>query len=654
MLLKKLHLHNFRQYKGDQEIEFSVDKERNVTIILGQNTSGKTTFVQAFRWVLYDDSNFTGKGKTSVMNEDVRRNMRANETEEAYVTLFLEHHDRDYEITRSLTYKAKISGDGRPDKNSILSVFYNKDGQRRPIDTSPYDAINGILPSDLSEYFFFDGEKIATSRKKQNVEASINSIMGLTPLKNLISHLNPDGRNSVISELKTRRVDDDGGKLSSLKFEYSSQQNKLKELKEKKESYENHIRILEDSVKDCYVEFAKVELIADDASKLKEKEKKIETVEMRMKEAGKTAMGSFGSTLYDLYLSLLSQKILDQLEEEDYSDKGIPEMTAVSIQYLLDRGVCICGSDLKTNPECKEKLIDLLNYLPPESIGSQIKQLSSSLHVFANINNPAFPAYYSAYIESAKSYDELDYEIKDLIRRIGDSRDADEIKKRYETTKEQLEREKRLHETVIGDIGAVEKKIEELDDQMNKISSEVNKNKDVDLQIEYAVEIYQRARNEYNQRSSYVLQTAKSTLVEVFNGMYHGSRTIELKDNYDVVLSVNGSELDTSKGLETVANFAFISTLLKIAKDNISSNPDIISSEPYPLVMDAVFSNTDEIHIANICNELPKLAEQAILAIMEKDWKHAESNLISKTGKMYRLNKISESYTQIEEVSLDV
>ena len=42
------------------------------------------------------------------------------------------------------------------------------------------------------------------------------------------------------------------------------------------------------------------------------------------------------------------------------------------------------------------------------------------------------------------------------------------------------------------------------------------------------------------------------------------------------------------------------------------------------------------------------------MAIMEKDWKHAESNLISKTGKMYRLNKISESYTQIEEVSLDV
>lgn len=45
MLIKKLTLHNFRQYVGTQEIEFSVDKERNVTVLIGVNTSGKTTLL---------------------------------------------------------------------------------------------------------------------------------------------------------------------------------------------------------------------------------------------------------------------------------------------------------------------------------------------------------------------------------------------------------------------------------------------------------------------------------------------------------------------------------------------------------------------------------------------------------------------------------
>ncbi len=65
MLLKELNLSDFRQYIGEQKIVFSTDQEKNITLLLGKNTSGKTTFVQAFRWILYDDSNFTGTKKTT-------------------------------------------------------------------------------------------------------------------------------------------------------------------------------------------------------------------------------------------------------------------------------------------------------------------------------------------------------------------------------------------------------------------------------------------------------------------------------------------------------------------------------------------------------------------------------------------------------------
>ena len=41
------------RYKGKNELVFSCDNDKNVTIILGDNTFGKTTIAQAFRWGLY-------------------------------------------------------------------------------------------------------------------------------------------------------------------------------------------------------------------------------------------------------------------------------------------------------------------------------------------------------------------------------------------------------------------------------------------------------------------------------------------------------------------------------------------------------------------------------------------------------------------------
>lgn len=47
MLIKTLRMENFRQFKGTTSVSFSVDPKQNVTVILGDNTFGKTTLLQA-------------------------------------------------------------------------------------------------------------------------------------------------------------------------------------------------------------------------------------------------------------------------------------------------------------------------------------------------------------------------------------------------------------------------------------------------------------------------------------------------------------------------------------------------------------------------------------------------------------------------------
>lgn len=50
MLLQSIELQNFRQFINEK-IDFSTDPERNVTLIIGENGTGKTTFAQAFSGV---------------------------------------------------------------------------------------------------------------------------------------------------------------------------------------------------------------------------------------------------------------------------------------------------------------------------------------------------------------------------------------------------------------------------------------------------------------------------------------------------------------------------------------------------------------------------------------------------------------------------
>ena len=78
MLIRKLILHNFRQYIGTQEIEFSTDREKNVTVLIGANTSGKTTLVRAFEWILYNKNDFDDK---NLLNKNVEDSMQMGDTQ---------------------------------------------------------------------------------------------------------------------------------------------------------------------------------------------------------------------------------------------------------------------------------------------------------------------------------------------------------------------------------------------------------------------------------------------------------------------------------------------------------------------------------------------------------------------------------------------
>lgn len=646
MLLKQLELKNFRQYKGVQTVEFSTDPEKNVTLFLGKNTSGKTTLIQAFRWVFYDDCNFTGKKSEpkNVLNSEVKMQMRKGDVEEAKVTLIFIHQDITYEIYRKYEYVSKISGDASLGNQTAMMYYYDSNGERLPVKGSD-SKIKEILPASLSEYFFFDGEKIATSRNPTNVKNSINTIMGLVPLEHMIAHLSGGRVNNVENSLRNLIKSDSGA--SAIIRDIKNTETKYKEALENRDEASKRYRDLDELVASKTMEIGAIQNLAADAEKLKKLDYRVKESQERIKTAENDVIKAFLPAMTESMSNLISADILEKMQSLNYEDKGIPEMTAISVRFILDRGKCICGADLHSNEKCRKELEDLLSYLPPESIGTQIRHLNSTLREMENreSNQKTYDAFRSVYINQIDTSESLEEEFIILSDRIGKNKDADVLKAEYDRLKENRDKFNKDEIRYETESQNLKKQLTELKRRLEAAARSDDYNESIFEKLNYVQALSKRAEEIYEQNSDEIFDVIRKTLTEVFNSMYHGQRTIELSDDYKVTLSVSGERLDNSKGLDTVQNFAFIATLLKVAKDRAKLE---LSSEAYPLAMDAVFSNTDEGHIENICRELPKMAEQAVLAIMDKDWSVASHSLEDHVGKKYRIVKESETYSHIE------
>lgn len=93
MLLKSIKLENFRQF-CNESIDFAQGEGgKNVTIIIGENGTGKTTFAQAFFWCLYGETEFSDK---IILNKMVATEMTPGSEEKVRVTLALRHGEVDY------------------------------------------------------------------------------------------------------------------------------------------------------------------------------------------------------------------------------------------------------------------------------------------------------------------------------------------------------------------------------------------------------------------------------------------------------------------------------------------------------------------------------------------------------------------------------
>lgn len=197
MIIQSIEMNNFRQYVGKQKIEFSTDKEKNVTVLIGVNTSGKTTIIRAFEWCLYGKNGFEDP---VLLNSDVRSNMHVGDTQTTYVAVTFIHDDMQYILKRSFTY---VCSDRRTEGNDVVVTLNKKpdedltleyllqDGQTKTnVERNNIEeSIDRVLPTDLSDYFFFGGERISGIANRADLSKAVRGLMRLDVLEHSRDHL---------------------------------------------------------------------------------------------------------------------------------------------------------------------------------------------------------------------------------------------------------------------------------------------------------------------------------------------------------------------------------------------------------------------------------------------------------------------------------
>lgn len=121
---------------------------------------------------------------------------------------------------------------------------------------------------------------------------------------------------------------------------------------------------------------------------------------------------------------------------------------------------------------------------------------------------------------------------------------------------------------------------------------------------------------------------------------------------YHITVQANDYEgdVETSTAQSISVIFAFITGIIKMARENRNASDDdakLLSSEPYPLVMDAPLSAFDKRRIKTVCEALPETAEQVIIFIKDTDGELAEDYMGNRIGSRHQFDKKNEFETNL-------
>lgn len=635
----KIEMENFGTYKDVKEISFT-DKD-GVTIIWGNNGLGKTTLLNAFKYVLFGKIVNRENAKTP-KKELINWESFKNGIYSFRVSLDFSVDGDNYLLNRSYSLISP-SLDPNEDKSYRDTVSLKKNGSI----LSPTECghiINSIMPEQVSRFFLFDGELLKEYEELiheekgigQKIKTSIEEILGVPILTNAYTDTDVLA-SDYLSQLtaaaqKDTEYQELGKAIVRAKTEKEEYEKQLAELKSEREKITSNIDKLEvDRAKND-----KVRELVDEISKLKSLISRCEQIV----NDKKLKICDYSDSLWKRALSKTIESTLEELNDKKTQLEDKQKRYDASEQLLNEmRESCnnsrciICGTDLAGQllKEMQDKIASYQSHyssLSEEELAEydRIKSDISKLNASKIDNNVEVLEIYESDINDALvDKADAEHKIKEIEK---DIIDYSKQKKEIEEITCELEKNNLLLANINSAIASLETQIEEAKENISKATQKLSSGDSAKDEFRIAQEksqfctalssLMNEGLDTYRQ---YLKEQVQEDATTIFLNLSSNKEytALEINDNYGLnIVHETGQIISIrSAGFEHIVALSLIGAL--------HQNAPLQG----PIVMDSPFGRLDSTHESNVIKYLPKLANQVMLLVFDReiDEQNARINL---------------------------
>ncbi|MGD7054225.1 AAA family ATPase [Sutcliffiella horikoshii] len=667
MKLLEISLKNFRQFYGEQTIEFS-HGDKNITIIFGENGKGKTGIFRALMFGLY--------GSTHIQQDNPRERIHLvnflaleenlNMPVEAKVKVTFEYHGKKYILERTVVgFKTgeRIEERIQQTKLNIVDSLGNYSADPITDKDEISRTMNEILHESIKDFFLFDAEKIETLAKsdtkvKEEVKNGIVKLLQIDKVESAISILK-----KLQSSEKKRVLD------GSKNLDLTRKQNEIDELKTSITNMEERIKLKESNKVSCAQEITEIESKLaenEDVRRIQEKHTATKEKKSVQQRLAKSKQAEIKNDLvrngYNLVMKESYSSVKSYLDQILVDQKDLIPIEVIE-KSLRDKTCACCNNNLQVHQENLQHIEQLRQNYKRSELTPLISLISSGIHDFSLEEEEIMDVINRKLVEFREikqGIDEIDKQLQQYNAEIQGKAQEQENLKQLESTLQS--KKDMLHslgveiESLKTQIKEKEKEFEAQEKAFKRLMRE-NESLRIDAKVLQIIDDlkdnFGKVFNEYSDEMRHKL-TTETTLIfkelidrkdkELIN-------RIDINEKYEInIIGWDGVDItqDISQGQRQVVALSFITSLAKVAS---GGSADI----NFPLFMDTPFGRISGNNRDHLIDNIPNLTSQWILLLTDTELSKTEEmrfKSTNKLGKWYKLDQITTGHSKIVPMNI--
>lgn len=645
MILERLVVENFRQFRGRQEIVFADNRSRNVTLVHAENGFGKTTLLNAFRWALHGDDGLTDdfEKPEEIINDVEARSGRDPNDVAATVELTFKHDLERITITRKLTLAQQRSDHRKP----LLTVEVMRDGQTFNNVAGPAQKIRTIVPEGIAEFLFFNGENIdhlAMEENSAKVAEAIRVMLGLELLKTTINDLkHPNVRGKFVKELR----DNTSEEKQALLDEQQEGDAELAKIGERRaqvvkeiESCDREVQLIDHKL-EANREAAELQLRR---GRLQTEERELQAKRTESTRRLSRLIAEDGYTLFAQGLVARGREIVASLRAEG---KIPARVLNTFLQELLESGNCICKRCLAPGSDHRKAVENLLTIAGDQEFNNAVGALDHALGLIDGVSSKTrenLQVLNAERLELGTQIRRVEEELEEIHQKLGAKND-NQVQELEEARRNHLLKRDALQKE-LGRLG-------EKEEALKARAAEIKKAVDAIVESEEQARLAQRRMDAVDDCIKTLEDLLAAEIAELrpelnkeinrhFKDVIDKDYWCELSEDFKLRARKQVISGSTAEATDVAANtalrqslsLAFVGSLVSMAAKR-AEIPTILrglSGAVYPVVMDSPFGSLDLSYREGVAKMLPALANQVVAFVSSSQYNGPVEQVFSKGG----------------------